>query len=113
MNENMIILTKYRDNVLFMLIEDGKATEYQLFAPEGEEKTDSIYVCEVKDIARNIDASFINYGDGRTGFLKTTKYKRGTLLPLQLKRERSKDKAPLFPIMEVTFVSFTSSPSLS
>ena len=96
MNDNVIVLTRYNDHILFMLRERGRAVEYQLFSQDDTDVIGSIYVCEIRDIVKNIDASFINYGDGRTGFLKTTKYKRGTLVPLQLKRAGTKDKAPLF-----------------
>ena len=97
MNDNRIVLTKYKNRVLFILIEDNKTVEYQLFDPCSDEgMIDSIYACEIKDVVRNIGASFVNYGNGRTGFLKSTVYKRGTVLPLQLKRAGSKDKAPLF-----------------
>lgn len=96
MNDNVIVLTKLNGYILFKYIEKGKTVEYQIFTPDDIDAIGSIYVCEIKDIVRNIDASFINYGDGRTGFLKTTKYKCGTLLPLMLKRKGTGDKAPLF-----------------
>ena len=96
MNDNVIVLTGYKDHILFMYKEDGKTVEYQLFAKEEKEIIGSIYVCEIRDVVKNIDASFVNYGDGRRGFLKTTKYKCGTMLPLQLVRPGEKEKYPLF-----------------
>ncbi len=96
MNDNVIVLTKLNEHILFMYKEKGKTVEYQIFSPDETDAVGSIYVCEIKDIVRSIDASFINYGDGKTGFLKTTKYKRGTLIPLMFKRAGTKDKSPLF-----------------
>ena len=96
MNDNVIVLTKLNEHILFMYKEKGKTVEFQIFSPDETDAVGSIYVCEIKDIVRSIDASFINYGDGKTGFLKTTKYKRGTLIPLMFKRAGTKDKSPLF-----------------
>lgn len=96
MNNNVIVLTRYKDRILFMYEEGGRPLEYHLFTEDDKDIIGSIYVCEIRDVVKNIDASFVNYGEGRTGFLKTTKYKCGSLLPLKLIRPGEKEKYPLF-----------------
>lgn len=96
MNDNVIVLTRLNGKILFSYTEAGRTLEFQLFSNDDTDIIGSIYVCEIKDIVKSIDASFINYGNNKTGFLKTTKYKRGTMLPLKLLRSGTGDKAPLF-----------------
>ncbi|MCR4806559.1 MAG: ribonuclease E/G [Lachnospiraceae bacterium] len=96
MNEKKIILTKYNNGILYTCMDENRAIEYRLFNEDEEDKVGSIYVCMVRDVARNIGASFVSYGDKKTGFVKSTAYKKGTLVALQLKRRGDGDKAPLF-----------------
>lgn len=95
MNEKTIILTKYSGALLYMCMDEKRPLEYRFFADE-DEAVGNIYVCMVKDIVKNIGASFVTYGNNKTGFIKTTSYKRGSLVPLQLKKKGDDDKAPLF-----------------
>lgn len=75
---------------------DGKRPlEYQLFH-DGDDTIGDIFLCEIKEKQQGIDACFVNYGKGRTGFLNTTKYNTGDLVPLQLKKAGTRDKNPVF-----------------
>ncbi len=95
MNEKTIVLTKYSGALLYMCMDEKRPLEYRFFDDE-EDAVGNIYVCMIKDIVKNIGASFVSYGDNKTGFIKTTSYKRGSLVPLQLKKKGDDDKAPLF-----------------
>ena len=86
MNERTIVLTRYRDSILYMSMDDKRPLEYQIFGRDADEAVGNIYVCMVKDIVKNIGASFVMYGDNKTGFIKTTSYKRGSFVPMQLKK---------------------------
>ncbi|MCR5420988.1 MAG: ribonuclease E/G [Lachnospiraceae bacterium] len=95
MNEKKIILTRYENAVLFMSTDGNRSIEYQVFR-EDDDTVGNIYVCEIRDRVKSINASFVNYGEGRTGFINSIKYKQGELVPLQLKKAGTKDKAPVF-----------------
>lgn len=95
MNENTIVLTKYNNAILFMSTDGKRPLEYQFFN-EGEDNIGDIFLCEIKEKQQGIDACFVNYGHGRRGFLNSTKYNTGDLVPLQLKKAGSKDKDPVF-----------------
>ncbi len=96
MNEKVIVLTRYRGSILYMSTDGRRPLEYQLFCADDNEIVGNIYVCRIKDVIRNIGSSFVSYAEGRTGFLKSTKYKQGQLVALQLKKQGDKDKAPVF-----------------
>ena len=95
MNENTIVLTKYNNAILFMSTDGKRPLEYQFFN-EGEDNIGDIFLCEIKEKQQGIDACFVNYGHGRRGFLNSTKYNTGDVVPLQLKKAGSKDKDPVF-----------------
>lgn len=95
MNEQNIIITRYNDSILFMSTDGDRPLEYQLFKKD-EDTIGNIYVCEIKEQVPNIGACFVNYGDGKTGFLKSNKYRTGEMVALQLKKRGNKDKAPVF-----------------
>ncbi len=95
MNEKTIVLTKYSGALLYMCMDEKRPLEYRIFDDDGD-AAGNIYLCMVKDIVKNIGASFVTYGDKKTGFIKSTAYKRGSLIPLQLKKKGDDDKAPLF-----------------
>ncbi len=96
MNERKIVLTRYRGSILYMCMDEKRPLEYRIFNDDAEDAVGSIYVCMIKDIVKNIGASFVTYGENKVGFLKSTSYKRGTLVALQLKKKGDEDKAPLF-----------------
>lgn len=95
MNENTIVLTKYNNAILFMSTDGKRPLEYQFFN-ENEDNIGDIFLCEIKEKQQGIDACFVNYGKGRRGFLNSTKYNTGELVPLQLKKSATKDKDPVF-----------------
>ena len=95
MNEKTIVLTRYKGSILCAFMDEKRPLEFRLFN-EGDDSVGSIYVCMIKDIIKSIGASFVTYGDNKTGFLKSTAYKRGSLVPLQLKKKGDEDKAPQF-----------------
>ena len=95
MNENTIVLTRYNNAILFMSTDGKRPLEYQLFH-EDDDSIGDIFLCEIKERQQGIDACFINYGKGRTGFLNNTRYETGELVPLQLKKAGTRDKAPVF-----------------
>ncbi|MCR5509306.1 MAG: ribonuclease E/G [Lachnospiraceae bacterium] len=95
MNRNTIVLTKYHNALLYLNTGQKETLDLQLFF-DSDESPGSIYVCEIKDVEENIGSSFINYGSNKKGFLKSTAYKPGTQLPLQLKSIPASDKAPVF-----------------
>ena len=96
MNEQTIILTRYENSILYMACDDRGPLEYQLFNETVNTETGNIYVCEIKNTAPGIESSFVNFGEGRTGFIKNNRYKNGQLVPLLLKRPGNKDKYPVF-----------------
>ncbi len=95
MSGHTIVLTKYDDSILYMRRDDKGPLEFQLFSGD-DDAIGNRYVCTIKDIQQSRGASFIRYDDNRTGFLKSTEYKCGTLLPLQLVKAGNHDKSPVF-----------------
>lgn len=92
---NTIVITRYHDAILYMLQDEHGPVELKMFF-DSDEVIGSIYVCEIKDVKPGIGASFINYGKDQNGYLNSTAYKSGTLVPLQLKKAGTQDKAPVF-----------------
>ena len=92
---NKVIITQYEGFVFVGLFEDGKITDMGLFDP-GKEAIGTVYLCDIKDRLPNIDACFVNYSDGKKGFLKSSEFKNGDRVALQLKNESVGNKEPIF-----------------
>ena len=109
MSRMKIVVTEYKNFVLYFLKDDNGPVEIQFFE-NGADAVGNIYLCEIKDVVKNIGASFINYGKGKKGFLKSTDYKVGDTVPLQLVKIPGGLKDPVFSselTIGGTFVAIT------
>lgn len=89
-----IVLTYYHNQILYSYQEDNRCIELKLFKTDNV-SLGTVYLSRVNNICDNIDASFVEYQKGCSGFLKRSDLKAGTLIPVQIIREGTKLKEPL------------------
>lgn len=93
MNNNYkAVITEYGDKLLVFYLADNRAIEIQVFDNSDEYSVGDIYVGEVFNKKENIDSTFINITKGKTGYLKGTGHKNGSLLPVMVKKKTTADK---------------------
>lgn len=90
-----IIITKHLDKIM-MASFDGDRMNSLSFYDADEDCIGSVYLSRVYKVLSNIDGCFLKYKDNKDGFLKSKSIKAGSILPLQLKKEGTDSKEPLF-----------------
>ncbi len=107
MNKKLII-TRYREGILTALSEAGEIIELQYEDESQESILGNIYVGRIEQVVKNIDAAFLSFGDGKTGYysLKDNKCPcflnpkknlvpvQGDLILVQVSKEAVKTKEP-------------------
>lgn len=86
-----IVLTNYKNSVLFSYQEDDRPIELRIFN-EPVIALNSIYNGRVSDIKRNIDASFVELNGSIKGFLPGCTHKSGENILVRVEREGTKTK---------------------
>ena len=66
------VITKYNDILLCAVYEDDKLMEF-IFPETDSVPVGSIYIGHIKDIAKNINAAFVDIGGGTIGYLPLDK----------------------------------------
>lgn len=89
------VITEYNNKIMLAIFEEDSLSELSFFEKD-EEALENVYLCRVCNRLPNIDACFVQYKKGVTGFLKSTEYKQEEIIPLQLKKEATGNKEPLF-----------------
>lgn len=67
-DKNRLLITSYHGKNCALLIEDGQLTEASFFSKEPG-KVGAVYIGRVKNLAKNIDACFVEIGKGEICFL--------------------------------------------
>lgn len=89
------VITDYDNKIMLAVFDDDVLSSLQFFL-KTEEMIENVYLCRVCNMLPNIEACFVQYQKGMTGFLKSGKYKQEQFVPLQLKKEATGNKEPLF-----------------
>lgn len=105
-----LILTRYQNGILSLILKDNRIQEITYSHNDDNGKIGDIYVAKVLNVATNINAAFINYQAGKRGYLPiTNKYKpvllnrnydgrilAGDELLVQMEKEAIREKEPVF-----------------
>lgn len=103
-----LIFTEYRGRKCALLLRGGRLTAASFFAENDETSIGAIYIGKIKNIARNIDACFVEIGEGQICFLPLKKAStpfltnrtydgrllEGDELLVQIERDAQKTKQP-------------------
>lgn len=108
---NRLIATEWKGNVLTALWTDGQISRLSLDGKASPSLVNQIYVGKVKNIVKNIDAAFVEFGDGLTGYYSLAEnpkhlrvsgtcapdapLKIGDELVVQVSKDAVKTKAPV------------------
>lgn len=100
------LVTRYQNKILYMLLEDGKEVEIDMYKDEENLIYNNIYVARVKDVVTNINAAFLEIAPGQICYFSldeknvlflnrknTTKVCEGDLILVQVVKEAVKTKA--------------------
>lgn len=100
------LVTRYQNKILYMLLEEGKEVEIDMYNDEENLIYNNIYVARVKDIVTNINAAFLEIAPGQICYFSldeknvlflnrknTTKVCEGDLILVQVVKEAVKTKA--------------------
>lgn len=98
---NKLLITKWNGQILTALTEDGKCRSLNLEPSENNGILGNIYIGKVKTIVKNINAAFVDIGNGQTGYysLKENTNHLFSNTPLHLKELM--EKQPLRPGDEI------------
>lgn len=105
-----LILTRYQNGILSLILKDNRIQEISYSHDDGTGKIGDIYVAKVLNVAKNINAAFIDYQTGKRGYLPIhDKYKpvllnrkydgrilAGDELLVQMEKEAIREKEPVF-----------------
>lgn len=109
MSSNLII-TEYRGGIISVLLQEGKVQSLHLHGNQDKPQIGDIYVAKVINIVKNIHAAFIQYQQGKRGYLSLSDLSNPILLNrtydgrllcgdellVQLDKEAIKTKDPVF-----------------
>lgn len=107
---NTLVITEENHHIITATLEDGKVSQFQVESREGAGILGNIYVGKVRNIVKNIDAAFVEFGPDMMGYLslhdnvlpvhtQTRKQEDGRILIgdeiiVQVSREALKTKPP-------------------
>ena len=66
------VITEYKEKIMAAVYEDDKLMEF-IFSEPDAVAVGSIYIGHIRDISKNINAAFVDIGNGRIGYLPITK----------------------------------------
>ena len=97
------LVTRYQNKILYMLLEEGKEVEIDMYNDEENLIYNNIYVARVKDVVTNINAAFLEIAPGQICYFSldeknvlflnrknTTKVCEGDLILVQVVKEAVK-----------------------
>ena len=109
MSENVYLITRMENRICSFLMQDGRATEIHRDSDETDKiMLGDIYIGKVKNIAKQLDAAFVEIAPGHVCYLamkdlrtpiytkkgSSKKLQAGDELLVQISRERIKSKYP-------------------
>ncbi len=103
---NKLVITRWNGRILTALLSEGKAVEIGLEADDSI--LGNIYIGKVKKMVRNLNAAFVDFAEGRTGYYSLTdnplplfadghegKLKEGDEIIVQVAKDAVKTKDPV------------------
>lgn len=105
-----LILTKYQNGILSLILKDNRIQEISYSPDDDNGKIGDIYVAKILNVAKNINAAFLDYQKGKRGYLPiSAKYTpillnrtydgrvlAGDEILVQLEKEPIREKEPVF-----------------
>lgn len=92
-----IVITKFGDHLVSMLLKDGQPIEFQCVSEKNKVDIGNIYIGVVKNVVKNINGAFVEFDKDETGFLsmRHRQYKSGDEVLVQIKKEATEEKRPM------------------
>lgn len=92
-----IVITKFGDHLVSMLLKDGQPVEFQCVSEKNKVDIGNIYIGVVKNVVKNINGAFVEFDQDETGFLsmRHRQYKAGDEALVQIKKEATEEKRPM------------------
>lgn len=92
-----IVITKFGDHLVSMLLKDGQPVEFQCVSEKNKVDIGNIYIGVVKNVVKNINGAFVEFDQDETGFLsmRHRQYKAGDEVLVQIKKEATEEKRPM------------------
>lgn len=92
-----IVITKFGDYLVSMLLKDGQPVEFQCVSEKNKVDIGNIYIGVVKNVVKNINGAFVEFDKDETGFLsmRHRQYKVGDEVLVQIKKEATEEKRPM------------------
>ena len=92
-----IVITKFGDYLVSMLLKDGQPVEFQCVSEKNKVDIGNIYIGVVKNVVKNINGAFVEFDQDETGFLsmRHRQYKAGDEVLVQIKKEATEEKRPM------------------
>ena len=92
-----IVITKFGDHLVSMLLKDGQPVEFQCVSEKNKVDIGNIYIGVVKNVVKNINGAFVEFDQDEIGFLsmRHRRYKAGDEVLVQIKKEATEEKRPM------------------
>ena len=92
-----IVITRFGDHLVSMLLKDGHPVEFQCLSEKNKVDIGNIYIGVVKNVVKNINGAFVEFDQDEIGFLsmRHRQYKAGDEVLVQIKKEATEEKRPM------------------
>ena len=92
-----IVITRFGDHLVSMLLKDGHPVEFQCVSEKNKVDIGNIYIGVVKNVVKNINGAFVEFDQDEIGFLsmRHRRYKAGDEVLVQIKKEATEEKRPM------------------
>ena len=92
-----IVITRFGDHLVSMLLKDGHPVEFQCVSEKNKVDIGNIYIGIVKNVVKNINGAFVEFDQDEIGFLsmRHRQYKAGDEVLVQIKKEATEEKRPM------------------
>ena len=92
-----IVITRFGDHLVSMLLKDGHPVEFQCVSEKNKVDIGNIYIGVVKNVVKNINGAFVEFDQDEIGFLsmRHRQYNAGDEVLVQIKKEATEEKRPM------------------